>query len=140
MVEFGLRGWVRVTLRTLLSKYHDDDDDGGEEEGDKEEVIIDVRRFGPYASLRVNGFQRVRVADLVAEEGNGHVLERVLIPPRRVEGRIVEGEEGEEGEIGIEELKGRLVGLVDDENDEDEDEDEDEDDYMADAWLHWSEL
>ncbi|PWY88620.1 hypothetical protein BO94DRAFT_574665 [Aspergillus sclerotioniger CBS 115572] len=129
VVGFGLKGLVRVTLKSLLSGEHCDE--GGDGEGDGNgDVIVDVGRFGPYASLRVNGFQRVKVADLVAEEGNGHVLDRVLVPPRRVEGRVVdEGKEEEmEGEIGMEELKRRLVGFVDE---EDEDEDEFDYDYMG---------
>ncbi|PYI05584.1 FAS1 domain-containing protein, partial [Aspergillus sclerotiicarbonarius CBS 121057] len=116
IVEFGMRGFVSLSLRTLLSKSHhghenlrEGEGEGEGEGGEKEEVVIDVGRFGPYASLRVNGFQRVRVADLLAEEGNAHVLQRVLIPPRRVGGRIVkEGGGEDEGELGIEEVKGRL--------------------------------
>ncbi|KAL6239018.1 hypothetical protein BDW75DRAFT_200217 [Aspergillus navahoensis] len=87
---FGFKGSTHLDLETLL---------------DDHEISVDVARFGPYTRFKVNGWQRVRFADVLGKDGVIHVLDRVLIPPRRVEGKVVAGDEGE---MELEELTERL--------------------------------
>ena len=72
-----------------------------------------MARFGPYASLKVNGFQRVAVADVLGRDGNVHIVDEVLVPPRKV---AAEWDEWNE-ELTVEDLKERLAGWVDDDHD-----------------------
>lgn len=55
--------------------------------------------------VRVNGFWQVATLDLVAADGVVHVLDEVLVPPRRI-GEKVKEEEG----LTLEVLKERLGG------------------------------
>ncbi|KAL4987342.1 FAS1 domain-containing protein [Aspergillus falconensis] len=87
---FGIKGSMHLDLETLL---------------DDHEISVDVARFGPYTGFKVNGWQRVGLADVLGKDGVIHVLDRVLIPPRRVEGKVVAGDEGEPE---LEELMERL--------------------------------
>ncbi|KAB8237276.1 fasciclin domain-containing protein [Aspergillus alliaceus] len=113
---FGVKGVKHLDLPTLL--------------GDRM-VGVDVVRFGPYASLKVNGVQKVGFADALAEDGNVHIVDRVLIPPKRVVDAVEEWEE--EDELSVEDLKSRLAEWV--KVDEDEDEDE-----GSELWTHGFEL
>jgi uncharacterized surface protein with fasciclin (FAS1) repeats len=86
---------AHVVLETLL-------------EGRK--VVVDVER-SEVVVMRVNGFVRAERLDLLARDGVVHVLDRVLIPPRRVKDRDYDG--GDDGkEVMVEELVDRLDGCV----------------------------
>jgi uncharacterized surface protein with fasciclin (FAS1) repeats len=61
------------------------------------EVRVDVKR----GQMRVDGFGRV-VGELVARDGSVIVLDRVLVPPKKVKGEV------EDGEVMVEELVERL--------------------------------
>ncbi|KAL4762564.1 FAS1 domain-containing protein [Aspergillus foveolatus] len=91
---FGVKGSTHLDLETLL---------------DDHEISVDVARFGPYTGFRVNGWQRVAFADVLGKDGVIHVLDRVLIPPKRVEGKVVSGNEGE---LELEEFMERLKPWV----------------------------
>ncbi|KAL4973385.1 FAS1 domain-containing protein [Aspergillus desertorum] len=106
---FGIKGTTHLDLETSLKGH---------------EISVDVARFGPYTGFKVNGWQRVGFADVLGEDGVIHVLDRVLIPPRRVEGRIMAGHEGE---MELEELMERLGPWV-----EEDVGDEKSDDYATD--------
>lgn len=84
---------VQMQLPTLLKKH---------------KLSIDVARQGMDVLVRVNGLHRVATLDLVAADGVVHVLDEVLIPPRRV-GKRVNGKEERE-ELTVEILKQKLGG------------------------------
>lgn len=74
----------------------------------KRELRVDVKKGFGEVDMRVNGFGRVGRMDLLARDGVVHVLDRVLIPPRKIQDQ----NEDEDGELIIEELVGRLDGCV----------------------------
>jgi uncharacterized surface protein with fasciclin (FAS1) repeats len=81
---------------------------------------VDVARRGPEVEVRVNGFNRVVGLDLLASDGVLHVLNQVLIPPKKVGGKVrptplFPAGDGGDG-IGVEVLKERLGGCVEDES------------------------
>ena len=86
-------GHFHLDLPTLLSE---------------KSVAIDVARFAGFIRLKINGYIPIAVQDGVAKNGVIHVPGRVLIPPHK------HGENSEElgSEISVEELKERLSGLV----------------------------
>ncbi|KAE8375503.1 FAS1 domain-containing protein [Aspergillus bertholletiae] len=98
---FGVKGFTHLDLPTLLER----------------KLSVDVARFGPYASLKVNGFQRVAVSDVLGRDGNVHIVDEVLVPPRKVEGAA--GWDEWDAEWAVEDLKERLAGWVEDEHDYD---------------------
>ncbi|KAK3355387.1 Fasciclin domain-containing protein [Neurospora tetraspora] len=68
---------------------------------------VDIKNWRGYTIMVVNGFNRPSVLDGPAEDGVIHVVSSVLIPPRR--GNYGdEKEEGEVGEMSVEELVARL--------------------------------
>jgi uncharacterized surface protein with fasciclin (FAS1) repeats len=71
---------------------------------------VDVARSGPGVEVRVNGFNRVVGLDLLASDGVLHVLHDILIPPKKVGGKVKW--EKEMTEIKIEMLKERLGGCA----------------------------
>ncbi|KAF2749213.1 FAS1 domain-containing protein [Sporormia fimetaria CBS 119925] len=75
-------------------------------------LAVDVARYGPFVSIRVNGFSRVTVHDGVASDGNIQVVSNVIMPPKNVDGAVVEWE-GQE--LSEEELVERLTPLVEEE-------------------------
>ncbi|UPX16058.1 uncharacterized protein EKO05_0006483 [Ascochyta rabiei] len=99
------------------SKKHSDDDD--EKSADRppyyhydlptvldgKYLAVDVARYGPFVSIRINGFTRVTVHDGVASDGVIQVVSDVLIPPKNANGEQVmwQGEE-----LSVEEFKQRL--------------------------------
>ncbi|KAB8206279.1 FAS1 domain-containing protein [Aspergillus parasiticus] len=99
---FGVKGFTHLDLPTLL--------------GDSR-LSVDVARFGPYASLKVNGFQRVAVADALGRDGNVHIVDQVLVPPKKVVEGATEWDEWNE-ELTVEDLKERLAGWVEDDHDD----------------------
>ncbi|KAJ4365418.1 hypothetical protein N0V95_000469 [Ascochyta clinopodiicola] len=68
-------------------------------------LAVDVARYGPFVSIRINGFSRVTVHDGVASDGVIQVVSDVLIPPKNAAGEQVmwQGEE-----LSVEEFKQRL--------------------------------
>ncbi|KAF9890372.1 hypothetical protein FE257_006040 [Aspergillus nanangensis] len=106
---FGVKGFTHLDLPTLLADRS---------------LAVDVARYGPYASLKINGYHRVAFEDALARDGNVHIVDHVLIPPRRVGDDSAPDWTGEEDEITVEDLKARLGDWVDGEVDEDEHKDE----------------
>ncbi|KAL4806555.1 Fasciclin domain-containing protein [Aspergillus unguis] len=100
-VDAKKNGFTHVDLPTLL--------------GDRE-IAVDVEHWGPYVGLKVNGRHRVGFADVLTKDGVIHVLEHVLIPPKRLDdlnGRFVVDDKAEYGEMEIEDFKERLRPWVD---------------------------
>ncbi|KAH5640379.1 hypothetical protein HBI51_138360 [Parastagonospora nodorum] len=73
-------------------------------------LAVDVARYGPFVTIRINGFSRVTVHDGVASDGVIQVVSDVLVPPKNAAGEQVywKGEE-----MSVEELKERLQPFVD---------------------------
>jgi uncharacterized surface protein with fasciclin (FAS1) repeats len=73
-------------------------------------LAVDVARYGPFVTVRINGFSRVTVHDGVASDGVIQVVSDVLVPPKNA----ASGEQtfwtGEE--MSVEELKERLQPFV----------------------------
>ncbi|KAF2858053.1 FAS1 domain-containing protein [Piedraia hortae CBS 480.64] len=69
-------------------------------------VSVDIARWARFVEMKINGFAKVDVQDLVAEDGVVQVTESVLVPPKRpgFEPPV------EEGEVEPEELRVRLEG------------------------------
>ncbi|KAL4787428.1 FAS1 domain-containing protein [Aspergillus varians] len=98
---FGVNGFTHLDLPTLL--------------GDRK-IAVDVAHLGPYVSFKLNGWQRVGFADVLGKDGVVHVLDRVLVPPRRLEGGSVVLGEG--GEVVLEDLVERLRPWIEEEHEE----------------------
>ena len=60
--------------------------------------------------MNVNGFNRVAVTDVVAEDGVIHVMRQVIIPPKKLAGGEFEYWDGEE--LTVEDLTERLDPYV----------------------------
>jgi hypothetical protein len=73
-------------------------------------LAVDVARYGPFVTIRINGFSRVTIHDGVANDGVIQVVSDVLIPPKNAAGEQVywTGEE-----MSVDELKERLAPFVD---------------------------
>ncbi|CAI7573579.1 unnamed protein product [Penicillium discolor] len=84
--------YANVRLRTLLKKR---------------DLEVDVKKGLGEVEMRVNGFGRVGRLDFLARDGVVHVLDRVLVPPRKIQHKD-EGKDGEE--LRINELVERLDG------------------------------
>ncbi|KAL3468150.1 Fasciclin domain-containing protein [Aspergillus heterothallicus] len=97
---FGVKGATHLDLPTLLGDH---------------KIAVDVAHLGPYVSFKVNGWQRVAFADVLAKDGVIHALDHVLIPPRRLE-----RDEGEEGKLTVGELVERLEPWVEADEAEDD--------------------
>lgn len=67
-------------------------------------VAVDVDRFGPFVTMKVNGEGRVIVRDMVAKNGVIQVVDRVPLPPH-------EHHDGE-GEVSVESLVESLWDYV----------------------------
>ncbi|KAH8730510.1 FAS1 domain-containing protein [Phaeosphaeriaceae sp. PMI808] len=118
---------VNQTLYT--DAFYDATSDGGDEdEADRppyfhydlptvlngKYLAVDVTRYGPFVSIRINKFSRVTVHDGIASDGVIQVVSNVLIPPRNAKSGEEVFWEGEE--MSVEELKERLEPYVVDEN------------------------
>jgi uncharacterized surface protein with fasciclin (FAS1) repeats len=80
--------------------------------GDKS-LAVDVTRFGPFITIKINGFNKVVVADGVAKDGVLQAVNSVLIPPKTPgQGMAVQYWQGEE--MSVEEFKERLGPYVKD--------------------------
>lgn len=77
-------------------------------------LAIDLTRYGPFISFKINGFTRVVVQDGIAKDGVIQVVNNVLIPPKAPGGpggaQASDYWTGEE--MSVEELKGRLDRFV----------------------------
>lgn len=97
------RGHYHLDLPTLL--------------GDKR-IAIDVARWAGFIRLKINGYIPIAVQDGIAKNGVIHVPANVLIPPHK---HHKGGEESSlTGEISVEELKERLAGYVEGEEEQGE--------------------
>lgn len=76
-------------------------------------LAVDVSRYGPFVTIRINGFSRVTVHDGVASDGVIQVVSDVLIPPKNAAGGAQVYWEGEE--LSVEDLKERLQPFVEEE-------------------------
>lgn len=72
-------------------------------------LSVDVARYGRFITIKVNGFNRVAIADGVAEDCVIHVVSNVIIPPKTV-GGVIQQWEGEE--LSEEDLIERLEPFV----------------------------
>ncbi|KAG8161176.1 hypothetical protein KVR01_009440 [Diaporthe batatas] len=93
------RGHYHLDLPTLL--------------GDKR-IAVDVARWAGFIRVKINGYIPITVQDGIAKNGVIHVPASVLIPPHKKHGR--EGGPAATGEISVEELKERLAGYVEGED------------------------
>ena len=125
--DLGTRGFTHLDLPTLL-KVECSDGHGDKKKGPS--LAVDVTRFGAIGSIKLNGQHRVAFADALARDGAVHILDHVLIPPRKVKGHYLAGSrEGEdEAKLTIEDLKDRLSDWVE------------EDDTVDNDWDHDGEL
>ncbi|KAI8934893.1 hypothetical protein NX059_008565 [Plenodomus lindquistii] len=73
-------------------------------------LAVDVAHYGPFVSIRINGFSRVTVHDGVASDGVIQVVSDVLIPPKNAASGEQIFWEGEE--MTVEDLKERLEPFV----------------------------
>ena len=74
-------------------------------------LAVDVARYGPFVTIRINGFSRVTVHDGVASDGVIQVVSDVLVPPKNAASGEQVFWKGEE--MDVEELKERLQPFVD---------------------------
>lgn len=87
-------------------------------------VSINIDRFGPITSIRVNGQSHVTVSDGVAKDGVIQVVSNVLIPPKKPQGQKKSKKHQEpwfedEEEMSVEEFKARFEPLIENEGGED---------------------
>jgi len=80
------KGRFHVDLPTLL--------------GDRS-LSIDVARFGRLIDMKINGYTRIKPTDGIVRDGVVQVVDTVLIPPKKVGGKMVawEGEELTEDDL-----------------------------------------
>ncbi|KAL5116056.1 hypothetical protein ACEQ8H_006068 [Pleosporales sp. CAS-2024a] len=69
-------------------------------------LAVDVARYGPFVTIRINGFSRVTVHDGVASDGVIQVVSDVLVPPKNAASGEQVFWKGEE--MSVEDLKERL--------------------------------
>lgn len=77
---------------------------------DDKYLAVDVTRYGPFVSIRINGFSRVTVHDGVASDGVIQVVSNVLIPPKNAASGEQVFWQGEE--LDVEDFKERLAPFV----------------------------
>jgi len=73
-------------------------------------LAVDVARYGPFVTIRINGFSRVTVHDGVASDGVIQVVSDVLVPPKNAASGEQSFWQGEE--MSVDELKERLAPFV----------------------------
>lgn len=95
------RGHFHLDLPTLL--------------GDKR-IAVDVARWAGFIRVKINGYIPITVQDGIAKNGVIHVPANVLIPPHKH--HKGSDESSVTGEISVEELKERLAGYVEDEEEQ----------------------
>lgn len=99
------RGHYHLDLPTLL--------------GDKR-IALDVARWAGFIRVKINGYIPIAVQDGIAKNGVIHVPANVLIPPHKHH-KGGDDESSVDGEISVEELKERLAGYVEGEEEEGQD-------------------
>lgn len=72
-------------------------------------MSIDVGRYGPIITIKINAFATVTISDGIAEDGVIHVIDNVLIPPKHLDGQSQQWQ-GEE--LSEDDLKARLEPFV----------------------------
>lgn len=77
---------------------------------DEKALAVDVTRFGPFITIKINGFTRVIVSDGITKDGVIQAVGNVLIPPKKLPGMDLQFWEGEE--MSIQEFKERLGPFV----------------------------
>lgn len=77
-------------------------------------LAVDVTRFGPWVTIKINGFSKVTVPNGVAKDGVIHVVSNVLIPPKTKSGSA-EPSFWKGEDMSVEEFKDRLEPFVKDE-------------------------
>jgi uncharacterized surface protein with fasciclin (FAS1) repeats len=75
-------------------------------------LAVDVTRYGPFISIKLNGFVKVVVQDGLAKDGVIQVVSNVLIPPRKSHGSAEAQHWDGETEMSVEEFKERLSPFV----------------------------
>ena len=88
------KGQIHVDLPTLL---------------EDRVLSVDIARWYGFISFKVNGFTRVAVQDVVAEDAVIHVMNDVLVPPKKLGGEDAQWD-GEE--LSVEDLMERLQPFV----------------------------
>ena len=73
-------------------------------------LSIDIARWGRFINIKINGFSSVSTQDGIAKDGVIHTVGSVLIPPKQLNGEVIEWT-GEE--LEIEDLKERLGAFID---------------------------
>lgn len=94
-----MRGFTHLDLPTLLG-----------EQG-RPALAVDVARFGAITSIKLNGFHRVAFADALARDGVVHIVDHVLVPPRKSTGHVVDVDT-DEFDLTVDDLKDRLSDWV----------------------------
>jgi uncharacterized surface protein with fasciclin (FAS1) repeats len=75
-------------------------------------LAIDLTRYGPFISFKINGFVRVVVQDGLAKDGVIQVVSDVLIPPKSMGGPPSAADYWDGDEMSVEEFTARLDPLV----------------------------
>ncbi|KAJ5161749.1 hypothetical protein N7492_007141 [Penicillium capsulatum] len=70
-----------------------------------QKMNVDISRRRADTVLRINGFHRVRELDWLASDGVVHVLDRVLVPPMKLQASSQGHVEYSGGEMTVEELR-----------------------------------
>jgi uncharacterized surface protein with fasciclin (FAS1) repeats len=83
---------------------------------DDKSLAVDVTRFGPFITIKINGFTRVVVSDGITKDGVIQVINNVLIPPRKSAGIELEYWSGED--MSVEDFKQRLGPFVADDTED----------------------
>jgi uncharacterized surface protein with fasciclin (FAS1) repeats len=76
------------------------------------DLAIDLTRYGPFISFKINGFVRVVVQDGLAKDGVIQVVSDVLIPPKSPGGPPAAADYWNGEEMSVEEFIERLSPLV----------------------------
>lgn len=75
-------------------------------------LAIDLTRYGPFISFKINGFVRVVVQDGIAKDGVIQIISDVLIPPKAPGGPGAVAQYWNGEEMDVEEFKERLGPFV----------------------------
>ena len=73
-------------------------------------LSIDIGRYGRLIDIRINGFQSVSAPDGIVKDGVIHVINNIIIPPKRLGGGELKVYDGEE--LTVEDLKERLEPFI----------------------------
>ena len=90
------KGYFHIDLPTML---------------ENRKLAVDIARYGGLIQIKVNAFARVSVQDGIAEDGVIHIMDDVIVPPKKVGDDEAVFWDGET-EMSVEELKERLEPFV----------------------------